>query len=515
MRILVALLVASSILSACGRSNDPKTAAYWLDRIDNKQERMDAIKELGKIGDKTAAPALLEWLNKEGDWQPEAAYALGQLGDVSIAPELIKSIDTTVGAGNDKKSRNRNRTNANIIKALGMLKAKEAVEPILKLTSASEPTVREAALRALGQINNPAATAPLMDIALNDREPYLRKVAIEALGDMGDPKAIPALVKALFIEVPGISFYNEARLALIQMGLKTVPALLSTMRHENKDVEGITFSDGRGLGEGTVEGKTSSVLGYLKAKEGEPMMIEALNKLWKQFKNRDDSKPVFASIPGAIIEISYALGNVGTPAAAKAVLPIAVDPERATRVPATEALTQIGDRSVLKPLFDAAKKGEIEGRRAVLIAISRLGEDKDLAAFDALAKVGDKDVPKEAMAQMVKDERVRLVAAGDCKKDVGCWRSKLADQDPRVRDKAAWELGWIGTKVVLDDLLKSVQDNDPVVRMAGVLSMRRINDADTKKLWGLYENWSKRLDYAAANLELRRYIAFLESQSRK
>ena len=500
--------------TSCKKSDNPKEAAYWLDRIGSKTERIDAIKELGKLGDKQAAPALLEWMNKEGDWQAEAAYALGQLNDPSVVPELVKALDFTVGPGNDKKTRSRNRMNANILRALGMLKAKDAVDSILRLTSASEPTVREAALRALGQINNPVATPNLVDIALNDREPYLRKVAIEALGDMGDPKAIPALIKALFVEVPGISFYNEARLSLLQTGLKTVPALLKTMKHENKEVESITFSDGRGLGEGTVEGKTSSVLGYLKAKEGETMMIESLNKLWKQFKVRDESKPVFASIPGAVIEISYALGNLGTPAAAKAVLPIAVDPEKVTRVPATEALTQIGDHAVVKPLLDAVKKGEPEGRRAVLIAISRLGDAGDLAPFDALAKLGDKDVPKELMAQMVQEERVRLVAAQDCKKDVACWRGKLNDQDPRVRDKAAWELGWIGSKEVLDDLLKVVQDPDPTVRMAGVLSMRRINDADTKKLWDLYENWSKKLDFAGANLELRRYIAFLESQHR-
>jgi HEAT repeat protein len=515
MRFWIAMIVAISLFSACKKSDDPKTAAYWLDRIGSKNERLDAIKELGKIGDKAAVPALIEWMNKEGDWQAEAAYALGQLNDPSVVPELVKALDFTVGPGNDKKTRSRNRMNANILRALGMLKAKDAVEPIMKLTSASEPTVREASLRALGQINNPAATSHLVEIALNDREPYLRKVAIEALGDMGDPKAIPALVKALFVEVPGISFYNEARLSLVQMGLKCVPELLKTMKHENKDVEGITYSDGRGLGDGTVEGKSSSVLGYLKAKEGEPMMIEALNKLWKQFKARDESKPLFASVPGAVIEITYSLGNLGTPAAAKAVLPLAIDPERAIRVPATEALTQIGDRSVVKPLLDAMKKGEPEGRRALLIAISRLGEGSDLDAFDKLVKLADKDVPKEAMSQMIQEERVRLVAAQDCKKDITCWRNKLDDQDARVRDKAAWELGWVGTKDVLDDLLKVVKDQDPTVRMAGVLSMRRINNADTTKLWSLYESWGKKLDFAGANLELRRYIAYLESQNRK
>ncbi len=516
MRNWLIVAFAVSSLFACSKPTDPAKADYWLDKLENKHERVDAIKELGKIGDKVAAPELVKLLNTEGDWQPEAAYSLGQLNDPSVIPDLVKAIDYSVGPGNDKKTRTRNRTNANICKALGMLKAKDAAKDILKLKDSSEPTVREAAIRGLGQINNPDATPVLMDIALNDREPYLRKVAIEALGDMADPRGIPTLVKALFVEVPGISFYNEARLSLIQMGLATVPALVSTMKHENKEVEKITFSDGRGLGEGTVEGKTSSVLGYLKAKEAEGMMVEALEKLWKQFKARDDSKPLFASVPGAIIEITYALGNLGTPAAVKAVLPVALDPEQVTRVPATEALTQIGDRSVVKPLMESLKKGgSLDARRAVLVAVTRLGEGDDLEAYDALGKLGDKDVPREYMAQMVGEERARLVAAKTCKKDVTCWRQMLTDPDARVRDKAAWELGWIGAKEVLDDLLKAAKDADPTVRMAGVLSMRRVNDADLTKLWPLYEEWTKKLDYQGANLELRRYIAFLQSQKKK
>jgi HEAT repeat protein len=116
---------------------------------------------------------------------------------------------------------------------------------------------------------------------------------------------------------------------------------------------------------------------------------------------------------------------------------------------------------------------------------------------------------------MVGEERARLVAAKTCKKDVTCWRQMLTDPDARVRDKAAWELGWIGAKEVLDDLLKAAKDADPTVRMAGVLSMRRVNDADLTKLWPLYEEWTKKLDYQGANLELRRYIAFLQSQKKK
>ena len=512
MRKSLSLVIAVALLSAC-KSNDPATAAYWMDRLEKRDQRDDAIKQLGKMKAKEAVPALTRLLKQEGDWQPDAAWALGEIGDASVVATLIDGIDYQVGTSNDRKARNKHRINANTVRALASLKAKDSVKAMLKLMdSTSEPTVREACLRAMGSLGNFEVTSRLTDVALNDREPYLRKVAIQALGELRDPAAIPTLVKMLFIELPGISFYNEARLSLIQMGEAAVPALVKTMKRENKDVESIRLGDGGLIGEGAIEAKAGSVLGYLKAVSAEPLMVEAVNKLWKQFKSRDDSKPVFASIPGAIIEFCYSLGALGSMGSAKTLTAIAVDPEMVTRVGASEALTQIGDRSAVKPLLDAAKKGNLDSRKAVLTAISRLGDGTELTAFDALAKTGDKTVPNNVLSEIIKGERVRLVAAGDCKSDLACWRGKLADQDPRVRDRAVWQLGWTGDKAVFDDMLKAAQDNDPMVRMAAVLSLRRIADPDLVKLKELSEGWSKRLDYQMVNMEIQRLIALVESR---
>ena len=92
MRFWVAILVALSMCCGCHKETDPKKAGYWIERLDSKSERLDAIKELGKLGDKAATPGLLEWLSKEGDWQAEAAYALGQIGDASAVPALLKTL---------------------------------------------------------------------------------------------------------------------------------------------------------------------------------------------------------------------------------------------------------------------------------------------------------------------------------------------------------------------------------------------------------------------------------------
>ncbi|MEE8408404.1 MAG: HEAT repeat domain-containing protein [Myxococcota bacterium] len=516
MRVILTSLLCLSLLGSCTSNTDPSTVGYWIDRLDDKAQRREALKQLGKLGDPVAVPDVIEWLEQEGDWQPDAAYTLGQLGDKQAVPKLLAAIDYQVGSGRDRASRNKNRININAVRALAMLGAKENADRVIKLLGAGEATVREAAIQSLGRLGNAEGTKPLIKVVLNDRQPFLRKTAIKALGDLGDPKAVPTLIKMLFIEVPGISFYNEARFALIQIGKPAAPELIKTLERKNRQVEGITLGGGANIGEGAIEAKAASVLGYLGAKQAEGQMINALNKLYARFKKRA-SAPVYASVPGAIIELCYALGNLGTPAAAKALAPLAgaeweVD-SGPIRLAAGEALTQIGDRSAVTAMLKAAKTGDVPGRRAALAAAGRLGDASNLAAFKALAKVGGKGVPVKVMAKVVKQEAVRLEAAKECKTDLACWTDRLDDTNPKVRDKAAWELGWLGKKEAMPALLKAAEDSNAIVRMAAVLSLGRIGDVDKDKLQHIYDTWAKKLDYQGVNQELLRLIARLSSNN--
>lgn len=507
--MLVPMTLSILLTSAvdCTTHDDPNTPEYWIDKLDSKRERRDALKQLGKLGDQKALPEVLGWFKEEGEWQPEAAYALGQLGDKSTTKQLRAGLDFAVGTGRDKRTRLKNRINMNAARALAMLGAEEAVGDLIKLSDAAEPRVREAALRALGKLGSPEGTECLTDVALNGNEPFLRKVAVQALGDLGDVKAVPTLVQMLFREAPGVSFYNEARYSLIQVGDGAIAELIKTMQRKNSAVEEIRMADGGKIAEGAVEAKSAFVLGSLRAKDAEPLMIGALKRFYTMFKNRE-KVPVYASVPGAVIELCYALGNLGTPAATKALLPIAKDTNPGLRVAATEGLTAIGDSRAAPTLIEAAKTGDASARRAALTAASRLGDGKDLAAFDALAKVK----PTDLMAKMVKTERVRLESAIECKRDLACWRGKIADSNERVRERAAYELGWLGDKKALPELLKAAEDSDAMVRMAAVLSIGRLGEADTGRLQAIHDQWKTKLEYAGVNHELKFLIARLSSQ---
>ncbi|MBI3178580.1 MAG: hypothetical protein HYZ27_02905, partial [Deltaproteobacteria bacterium] len=109
MRTRALLVCGLSLAWGCAKSDDPNTAAYWIERLDDKTQRIEALKQLGKIGDKAAVPEVAKWLEKEGDWQPDAAYALGQLGDAGAVPGLLAAIDYQALGGRDSRSRTKHR----------------------------------------------------------------------------------------------------------------------------------------------------------------------------------------------------------------------------------------------------------------------------------------------------------------------------------------------------------------------------------------------------------------------
>ncbi|MBJ80024.1 MAG: hypothetical protein CMH60_01780 [Myxococcales bacterium] len=504
MRLKVTLSLILLCFVGCSEPADPNTPAYWIDQLEEKPTREQALKELGKMGDPSSAEAVLVWLKKEGPWQPTAAYTLGQLGAKSSVNELIAQIDYAVGSGRDRKSQIKNRTNMNIARALGMLKAKEGTQPLMNLLATAAPAAKEQIIRALGKIQDPAATDSLVQTALYDAEPFLRKTAIQALGDLGDPKAADALIEMLYVEVPGISFYNEARFSLVQLGPSIAPKLLTTLKRENAKVEKIRLPSGGTIAEGAIEAKAGVVLGLLRVTEAESAILGVLNGLYKKFQNRT-REPIFASIPGAIIELCFALGNMGTGNAVKTLEKLAADTDFNIRQAAVEALVEAGAKGSATKLLDYAKSGEGNAQKVAMVGATQLGEAQNLSALEALA------AKNKTLEAAIGKEKVRLVAAQECGAKAECWQTKLGDANYRVREKAALELGWLNANNALADLVKSVGDEQAAVRIAAIQSLHRLKQGDVKKLKEIYKASKSKIEFNRANHALKRLIAQLEN----
>ena len=509
MRQLIAIGLISTTIFACSGNDDPTTSAYWVDRLEKKTERIEAIKQLGKIGDPSSLPHLTKWFEEKGLWQPDAAYALGLLKDTSVVPTLVAGIDYTVGTGTDKRTRARNRTNLNIAKSLARLQAKDSAEDLVRLLTAPDLATREGVMRALGKLRNPVAAKPLIKIASTETQPFLRKVAIQALGDLGSAEAIPTLINNLYHELPGVSFYFEARHSLLQIGSSAAPALVKTLQRNNKEVEAIRLPSGGGIAEGAIEGKAAFVLGALQATDTIPMLINAMNKYHRLYKNRT-RVPVFASVPAAVAEIVYSLGTMGDAAAVPALLTMLKEDTPIIRIAAADALANIGSTKAVPTLLKYATTGEASAQAAVISAISMLASGDQLEAFTALGKGSDEAAKQRA--SLVNQYRGRLEAAKACQSNALCWKQKLSDSNSDIRERAARQLGWAGDKSIPADLLKAAEDDDAQVRIAAINALSHIGGADVTKLQAIHDAWAKKIEYKDANQNLKRLIAVLQTQ---
>jgi HEAT repeat protein len=507
--VVVALATA---LAACARNDNPETAGYWLDRLDKREERSEALKKLGRIGDKKAVPQVLKWLEKEGDWQPDAAYALGQLGDRTAVPRLVALLSFANAAPTDAHARHANRLNISIVRALVMLGATDQASSIKRLLTASDDRVREAALHALGDMGDPANATTLADYALNDREPPLvRLAAIQSLGDLRDAKATPALIQLLFTETTdGISYYEPARFALLRIGAGAVPELVRTLRRQNTAIEEFKLPNGQPLPEGAIEARVGTALGTLRATDAAEPIAAALAKMYERTRKPGAPQQVYH----AVVELANALGDIGGARAVTALLPITRDNEVGLRIAACEALTTIGDHAVAPQLMAAAKTGSSPARAAAITAASRLASGDDLATFDALAKADPKQ-KDPSMKEMVEGERSRIVAAAECGAKVACWKKKTLDNDANVRERAAYELGWLGSRDAVSELLNAATDMNVEVRMAAVLSLSRVGGAELPKLESIYEQSKDHSEYAGVNAELLKLIERTKTATKK
>lgn len=202
-----------------------------------------AIEALGNIGDPRAAPALIRMLTKERkgkSFYVESSFALFQLGQPAadaLLPalegkdaELLKwaqsngvnpasytmKAATVLGDLREKravgtllKQLSFTHSDAQIqalvrmqaADALARMRATEAVKPLAGLVSETDPTVRDAYVRALTRLGGRDAL-PALEKAAGTGEWYSREAAVKGLAMLGDGRELPLLQKLAAAE-PG------------------------------------------------------------------------------------------------------------------------------------------------------------------------------------------------------------------------------------------------------------------------------------------------------------------------
>ncbi|MBN2188791.1 MAG: HEAT repeat domain-containing protein [Chitinispirillaceae bacterium] len=149
--------------------------------------RRSLIEALGETGDHSYYPLLKALLggSEPAMIRKSAAYALGRLKDRRAVPPLI-------GLLADKNPHLRTRA----VEALGEIGSNEAYGPVMSLAADGSGFVRQKVMESLGKLAN-SDCLHLLENALNDPDAKVSEAAAQAMGELGVPAAVPLLRKYL------------------------------------------------------------------------------------------------------------------------------------------------------------------------------------------------------------------------------------------------------------------------------------------------------------------------------
>ncbi len=464
------------------KSTDPVQAERALDRlIDMKYEK--------------AIPDMM-LLFSAGKFKGKIALFVARMGKKELASELIKGIDFTVTSDATKEGRKKATDNAKIAEALGMMHVEEAVKPLIQLTKSPINYVQLAAIRALGELGKESAVDYLLSYIDNENvNPFIVKNAIISLGNIGSPKACKKLIKALFVERPGVSFYREASFSLFQIGKACKDDLINAFTDKDPEINKLTEEvPGKPkIFKAAIYAKLAVILGDLR-------LTEASDLLRKKLTYKD---PTGAFDLTVLVQINSAeaLGKIGDKRAVPLVSKMLKVEDETVREKAATALTLIGDRSALGPLFKYIGLGSVSMKKFAIDAITNIGDQREIPKVKKL--IGrEKDEKAKAFFEKAIQ---RLEAAKECKKDIKCWTGKLKDNRWRVREKAAYVLGHLGAKEAIDELLKLIDDKNNKVRYAVYWALETLGcDRGQEKMKSVLDKEKGKMKYIKIDEDLKR-----------
>lgn len=161
--------------------------------------RRNAARALGKLGDTTAVPALIQCLECDDFYVREAAaQSLGMLGEKRAIAPLIRLLDGGMEAaqpiaGCPHLAQPYDAT----IEALGMLGASEAKDLIEPFLEHPLELVQYAAARAMYQLTGEETYGERLVVALEGEQLQLRRAVLSDLGAIGYLPAAPAIAATL------------------------------------------------------------------------------------------------------------------------------------------------------------------------------------------------------------------------------------------------------------------------------------------------------------------------------
>ena len=284
--------------------------------------RSQAALGMGRIGDTTAFPLLLDLLNDEDSVvQEDAAFAMGLLGSPAALQPLRERAVQALGGFQESSAVEA----VTAIATIGGSDAAAIIEDLIRqsLSRIQSGDVRAQTIRAIGEawrLGQEAPVATLVQVA-ETGEDEVRRLAVYSLSRLRAPAAGSMLLAATRDDDQDIRAW----------AVRTLTA---------------AYADTAGLGRGTV--------------------APAVARLAED------------SVPGVRINALRALGTYGDSSLARAALDRLSDPETNVRVEAVAALGQLGGPEARSALLDNVADRAFVIRRQVLLSLARIDRDEAL-----------------------------------------------------------------------------------------------------------------------------------------
>ena len=280
-------------------------------RNNSAQVRMHAAKLLGNIQAETAVPDLVRLLADPNSYVKDTAIdALNRIGEPAVAP-LLEVLDT--GARNlipDEDTgfateyqyiasayidnlwmkKYRIGTLSAAIQALGLLKLRDAVEPLIGELASEE--LQDQALAALVEMRG-IAVLPLIDALKNGTDEIRVKVA-DTLGQIGDRRAIVPLIEALdsdpYKEVKALAAVGLGNMLARGEDNRAVIALTNALSYDDTTATNAAEALGK-IGVSTEDAVQNLIMIAMEKNMRETLRIAAITALW-QLKPEEATQPM-------------------------------------------------------------------------------------------------------------------------------------------------------------------------------------------------------------------------------
>lgn len=428
---------AAFALGQLARAGDPAAATQAVDALvsalADPARRTGATEGLRTAG-AVAVPALVAHLDGRLPGDPRTAVELlASLGDARATAALVVELE-------------RGRVPvAQVVAALARTQDPRALVPVLRLVAHDDPSIRLAAMTAVGPLlgSDPRAADAIV-ARLGDDEEEVRVLAAEYLGQVRARGAVTALVA-----VTGASAPERLRRAAIDAlgaigDAAAVPTLVAALAEAR----------------GPAQQAAADALGAI----ADASSVVALTRLVDRLGER-------AGRHHAVRALGAVLRQHADPAARGRLEALARTAAPLTALAAIDALAALGDAAAVATLAELAERATPERQRAALRALGEVGGAGGIAPLvAALASKDDRVAASAAwgLGELARDPALRprlVTTAGPALRRLirrGGWATAIA---------AAAALGRIGVADAVAELGQHVFHRSPMVRANAAWSL--------------------------------------------